>query len=298
MRFVLLFLLFATSFVAAVCDELPSEFQFFDGMSEEDEVTAPNGVRIVLVEFVYPPSNPDSTADVKLDFYSGGSKVNSVTLAEGSDYSFNNVRVFVCDVFEWLDGAVYSRIRFASGSSPLPPATPSSTPTPSVTPTPSGSVTPTPTASVTPSSTPVPSLFASSEEKTASKRLVKGWNLVSFSFDVSSLTGCSLKVFEFNNGYKELALSSVLSAGKGYWLKASQACVLQASGSSNSLLLRLNAGWNLVGSSRDVSWNDFNADCFVESGLWEWTGAWKKTALMKAGKAYFVKVKSNCFVGS
>ncbi len=177
-------------------------------------------------------------------------------------------------------------------------------------PTPSPIVTPTPTPS------PTPSPQARQQFKISIRR---GWNLFSVpvynvgyadNFDyvparipyLSQNTCNPAPAFAFVNGnYKRFEVRS-LDASYGYWFKSPFDCEMVFEGAyattPANYVLSLKQGWNLVTApiqSIDFSQALEGKSCAIASGLWKWeNGAYSKTTLLEAGKAYWVKASSQC----
>ncbi|MFH0973495.1 MAG: hypothetical protein V1817_01760, partial [Candidatus Micrarchaeota archaeon] len=95
-----------------------------------------------------------------------------------------------------------------------------------------------------------------------------------------------------------------LAPQTGYWVYAPSACSITVEGTEAVTLegARLHTGWNLIGGPlAPVSFDSMLGNCEVLGGPWYYNSAksvYEKAGVLEAGKAYFVRVKSTCTLGS
>lgn len=154
--------------------------------------------------------------------------------------------------------------------------------------------------------------------------LQKGWNQLSVPFISGTMTGNSCgsdTIFLYdatNKEYKKTALSGSVQGFNyfGFWMKATEPCKLQFETNGfyyanqiESLInsggpggYKLYAGWNMVGAPYDgVSFESIKGSCEVKSGPWNYNPSanrWQKAENLKPGEGYFIKVSSDCVLGS
>jgi hypothetical protein len=137
----------------------------------------------------------------------------------------------------------------------------------------------------------------------ASLDLHAGWNMISSpvgSVPLSSLQGnCSVTSGPWMWDGAQFQQAATVDPGKGYWVKISAPCTMQASGSRTPTNLILVNGWNLISSSG--SWNQMNTGgCNLLGGPYWYDGTQYQQvaadAPMNGFKGYWAKVRGNCGV--
>ncbi len=152
--------------------------------------------------------------------------------------------------------------------------------------------------------------------------LTKGWNMVSvpvYSFALAPClptsnncppasrtaelveSTCDSKIAwaYVDKAYQKTSVDS-LSAGVGYWVKASNDCKMTFSGeselTSSDYSMNLQPGWNLIGAPRgSTPFSTLSNDCRVTSGPWYYGyGEYQKFDRLDEGRAYWVKVANSC----
>lgn len=109
--------------------------------------------------------------------------------------------------------------------------------------------------------------------------------------------------------YVSTAISSTVPS-LGYWIRTDRACDIVFGGMNGASLegMQLKTGWNQIGAPysppaalTSTSWNDLKGDCQVVSGPYAYNstlGQYVSSSTLKSGSAYFVKVASDCTLGS
>jgi hypothetical protein len=135
--------------------------------------------------------------------------------------------------------------------------------------------------------------------------LKKGWNLISIpvnsTLDKSSIVCDIYKDYIYS--YDSLSQSykpvSFLEPGKGYWVYAKNDCSFSITGSPYSLNTSLKSGWNIVGSSSSST--SSLTGCNIISSIWYYDPTieqYTKSSTIEPGKAYWLKVSSDCTLTS
>ena len=137
-----------------------------------------------------------------------------------------------------------------------------------------------------------------------------GWNMFSlpvkktYDQNVSDDTDCvfTSNLLHYSDGKYNVA--DYPYAGKGYWIKAESDCRMRVDGSSVSIsdFPTLKRGWNQIGGpSKNVNIYSVAGDCDILSGPWTYNAAaerYQKAQVLKPGEGYFIKVNSDCNLGS
>gem|GEM_PF-2320065 len=142
--------------------------------------------------------------------------------------------------------------------------------------------------------------------------LAKGWNQISVpvsDLEVSKLAekcDISTNVWYYSTDNKQYEKAAILGgAHVGYWVKANSACkytidtpyITPAPNAFN-----LKAGWNMIGAPLSATAiSNMAGNCKITSGPWNYSPAasqYTYSEKLEPGKGYWVKVASDCTLGS
>jgi PKD repeat protein len=142
--------------------------------------------------------------------------------------------------------------------------------------------------------------------------LAKGWNQISVpasSLEVSKLAekcDISTNVWYYNAASKQYEKATTLGGGHvGYWVKANAECKYTIETpyiTPAPYAFNLKAGWNMIGAPlQATSVSSFAGNCRITSGPWNYAPSasqYTYSEKLEAGKGYWVKVASDCTMGS
>jgi len=141
--------------------------------------------------------------------------------------------------------------------------------------------------------------------------LKKGWNLVSpadESLSKDYLQGCKIASgpWEWSPQLFKYQKTNTLSPLRGYWVRVDEDCDLSV-GSRGGVTRKmgdrfgtqLKAGWNLIASTSNYSWEQIKGSCSLEidwlfSAIGSAYGLWSPRANVEPFKGYWVKARSAC----
>lgn len=123
-----------------------------------------------------------------------------------------------------------------------------------------------------------------------------GWNIISVpliavDMNVSSLfPGAASSAFEYNLGY---TTATVLTSGKGYWLKFNNANTFNICGSVISpKTISVNSGWNIIGPfENDIQTISITTSPggIIASPFYGYNNGYTTASTLQSGKGYWVK---------
>lgn len=124
----------------------------------------------------------------------------------------------------------------------------------------------------------------------------QGWSLVSLPLQTLDMNGTKIfpnavsELFSYENGYKS---NTILSKGKGYWVKHAQSVTQTISGSPfGDLTIPLNTGWNLIGPyEMGLSVNALTTtpQNILSSFFFGYENGYRIPTSLEVGKGYWVK---------
>lgn len=157
------------------------------------------------------------------------------------------------------------------------------------------------------------------EQKIVAVQLQKGWNMFSLPFVYGNLVSSTCDretIFTYDpeerEYLKEYISNKQYYGFAGYWMKASQTCILEiAADNLQSFYFGedivdmsqrfMYKGWNQIGAPYDgVFMEDILGTCEIKSGPWWYnpnTRSWEKSQRLYEGKGYFVKIVEDCELG-
>lgn len=130
----------------------------------------------------------------------------------------------------------------------------------------------------------------------------KGWNLISVPFKAENMSLESLfplsksKAIGFSG---QLLESDTLEAGKAYYIKFDSSGNSQICGNVINIPIKVKKGWNLIGPfDKEVSPNNITSipERIIKTPFYELKSGLSKVNLLRPGKGYFVKVKSDGYL--
>ncbi|MBS3068437.1 hypothetical protein J4450_07040 [Candidatus Micrarchaeota archaeon] len=146
--------------------------------------------------------------------------------------------------------------------------------------------------------------IVSGEENKKTMKFSKGWNLFSIPFKNAKISstcdGFDLvkKRWYYDSETKQWTHPVSLEEGKGYWFKTKDDCTVDVEGDSFDISLKLNKGWNQIGSSsQKEEFESLLASCDVIHGPWGYSTEdkkYEKADKVLVGNGYFVKVSETC----
>ena len=127
---------------------------------------------------------------------------------------------------------------------------------------------------------------------------ISGWNLVGLPLEVEDASYITLfpeaiegTLYSFNEGY---VTESDLISGKGYWLRFPNAGDNVITGTLlTELTLFLNAGWNLISGTSEVSTIIDPSDIIIQGSLYGYNGAYYNTNELEPGKGYWIRANNS-----
>jgi hypothetical protein len=130
-----------------------------------------------------------------------------------------------------------------------------------------------------------------------------GWNLFSIPYENAEYSStCSdfkiADMWHYNASQSKYVNPTELVPGAGYWYYADNQCSLNVKGDEYKLENKLLSGWNHIGSSSSsISFENAKGTCEIVKGPWKFNAEdyrYERAKTIEPGKAYFVKVKSDC----
>ena len=142
--------------------------------------------------------------------------------------------------------------------------------------------------------------------------LEKGWNQISVPArelavsELAKVCDISTNVWYYNTATKQYEKATTLGGGHvGFWVKANAECkytINETYITPAPYAFNLKSGWNMIGSPLSTtSISDFAGDCKITSGPWNYSPAasqYTYSEKLEPGKGYWVKVASDCTLGS
>jgi hypothetical protein len=141
-------------------------------------------------------------------------------------------------------------------------------------------------------------------------KLERGWNQVSVptGYDVSlsdMQKKCDItSAWSYNTALGQYSAAATFGKGIiGVWMKANSACTYELEAPyASSWSTELKAGWNMIGAPlQATAISNLAGNCRITSGPWNYSPSASQygySEKLEPGKGYWVKVSSDCTMGS
>lgn len=130
------------------------------------------------------------------------------------------------------------------------------------------------------------------------------WNMVSIPVDTivdknSFFLSAASNAFTMSEGGTYVAVNQLVP-GKGYWIKFRNPEIYNISGKKLDFLkIAVKSGWNMIGCySEEISVSNITTTPpnIIVSKFYEYSGGYIQSSILKPGKAYWVKVKTDGYL--